>query len=373
LYSHRKLKKIELNGSPRERGLQHGKALKFEIYEILDRTNYALSRFTKQDPKKIISDFTKENYFRSEVRKWTPELLKEIEGLADGADVDFNNIFAYQCIEEILFVLPYEKKKKPPVAHHCSSLGCYATPRNSAFIGQNLDWSNAFSGFNTLLYIKDEKKNLETYINTTPGELAENGMNNSPLGICVNSLFDDLNCSSEGLPVTLIIRGLLERSTVDEAVKFLTSIDHACAQNYMIGGIDKVVNYECSANMKSQYIPEGNPKRIFHTNHPEANTDFRLPPKILPNRNTFTRLDYLKYRMQPSKPFNIDHAKIALSSFFGPICVITKGDDLGTMTNFSSIFQLSEDPEMHLTLGPPSKFPYEIHRLRRKNQKYQEV
>ncbi len=368
MFSHHKVKQIEVNGSNRERGLQHGKALKFWIYEALDRTKFFLSKVTRQEPSKLIATFAKENDFIGKVKKCSPSLLEEVEGIADGADLDFEELFVHQCAEEILMVLPYEKKIESRIIQQCSSLGCYPNSGIPAFIGQNMDWMSMYEGLNTLIHIRDEDKHLESYINTIPGLIALNGMNNSPLAVCVNALEYDLNCSSKGLPVAFMIRSLLERTTVDKAVEFLTSVNHASGQNYVIGGINKVVDYECSATNKTQYIPENNSKRIFHTNHPEINPDLRLPPlKLASNRSTFARLEYLKYRMHPSKPFNIEHAKLTLSSFFGPICVINKGENSGFMTIFSSIFQLSEEPEMHLSLGPPSQFPYEVYRLNKRN------
>ncbi|MHA2091129.1 MAG: C45 family autoproteolytic acyltransferase/hydrolase, partial [Candidatus Kariarchaeaceae archaeon] len=341
MVSNNKIRNIEIQGSNRERGFQHGKALKVWIIESLDLTKYFLAKKTKQDSRNLFATFAKENELIHAVKKWTPDLLEEVEGIADGADLDFDDLFAYQCAEEILMVLPYEKRdKSSPMPHHCSSLGCYPTSELPAFIGQNMDWMSMYEKLTTLLHIQDEKNNLESYINTIPGLIALNGMNNSPLAVCVNSLEDDLNCSGKGLPVAFIVRALLEKSTVDEALDFLTSINHASGQNYMIGDKNKVVDYECSANKKVQFIPQGNPKRVYHTNHPIINTDLRVPPlKLLGNRSTFARFEYLQYRMQVEKPFNIECAKLALSSFFGPICVINKGENFGWMTIYSSLFQ----------------------------------
>ena len=359
---HRRIKKIDLSGSYREWGLHHGKELKLLIYEAIDRTKYFLGKTLKKDPNRIFTEFAQENDLIKAVKKFTPELLEEVAGIADGADLDFDDVFAYQCAEEIWLVLPFEKEVPP--GPKCSSLGCCRTQAFPSFIGQNLDWNSIYEGFNTLLHIHDDKLNLETYINTQAGLIANNGMNNAPLAICVNSLESDLNCNSKGLPVAFIIRALLEKTTVGEAVSFLTSINHASAENYVIGGIDKVVNYECSKNQKVEFIPEKNPGRVYHTNHPMVNTDLRVPPLHFSYiRNTFERSEYLKYRMAPNKPFTVDNAKMALSSPFGPINLINKGENMAGITFFSSIFQLTDEPEMLLTIGPPSQFPYQVYRL----------
>ena len=74
------------------------------------------------------------------------------------------------------------------------------------------------------------------------------------IGICCNEL-PQLNHAADGLPVAFVHRGVLAQSTLDDAVAFIQQIKHATGQNYMIGGPQKIVTYECSANKVSQFVP----------------------------------------------------------------------------------------------------------------------
>ncbi|MHA2002335.1 MAG: carcinine hydrolase/isopenicillin-N N-acyltransferase family protein, partial [Promethearchaeota archaeon] len=164
-----------------------------------------------------------------------------------------------------------------------------------------------------------------------------------------------------GLPWAFMMRSLLESTSVDSAVELLKRTKNSTAGNYIFGDKDKVVDYECSANKNVEYRPF--PNRVFHTNHALVNDDFHLPLLNPPyiRANTYDRLEYVQYRMDPSKPFTPHDAKNLLSSSFGPIDKPRMGVNMGIMTIYSSLFLLSEEPELHLAPGNPSQFAYEVH------------
>ena len=95
-----KKKVLELEGSPRERGNIHGKILKNTILEFIERWQYQLRKNWTIDPKKYINNVVNETNFLSAVRKWSPNLLEEVEGIGEGADIDFDTIFAIQLLDE---------------------------------------------------------------------------------------------------------------------------------------------------------------------------------------------------------------------------------------------------------------------------------
>jgi isopenicillin-N N-acyltransferase like protein len=274
--------------------------------------------------------------------------------------LEFDRIFAYQCNEEILLGMLSSKSQDVSFGEKCSSLGCSKTNDTPSFIGQNLDWMNYYEGFNVLLNIKDEESGLESFINTQPGLLIMNGMNNAPIGVCVNSLEEYLNCSNDGLPLVYILRLILEKNSLEEAVHLLHTLPHASAQNFVLGGISDVVDYECSANKVEKFTPPSSNGRVYHTNHPLANQDYRMLPHSFKNAGTTAeRFKFMNYRMSGSKPFSIESAKLLLRSPFGPINRINDGTNSGGMTTFSTIFELSDNPVLHITVGPPSISEYQ--------------
>jgi len=353
-----KIKVLTLEGSPKERGYIHGEALKTEIFEVLERYKYSLKISHNKNPDQLIDYFISNTNFLAAVTKWSPHLLDEIEGIAEGAGTEFKEIFAMQMAahdEGWWFFKNWE------VFDKYSSLGFFKSIDQPVLVAQNLDLPNFFEGLEVLLHIKNEESSLESYILSHAGFLGEFGVNNQSVAICCNSLSSHLNNSPNGLPFTFIIRSVLEQPNLTKAEEFLNKIQHASAQNYIIGGLEGVICYECSANKVIQFEPYLNAQRIYHTNHALKNDDIIVPALKPTNLSTSQdRLDYLKARLKDfSKKITIDTIKNILRSHFGPICVHHNNQPNSGYTFSSVIFSLTTPPTLYLTVGPPCLKEYE--------------
>ena len=266
---------LVLEGSPRERGLVHGEMLRPMISEVIERLKYSLKKNYSLKPERLIDGFVKETDFIAAVRKLSPHLLDEVEGISEGAGVDFNTIFFLQCMDEQWWWFPESAHKLE--AEGCSALGCFRKDESPALLAQNMDIPNMFQGLDVLLHIK-HRDSLESYVYTFAGLIALCGVNNRPVGICCNTLID-LNHCTDGYPVAFIVRSVLEQSNLDEAIKFVRGVKHASGQNYTIGGFEEVVSLECSAGKISRFVPYESARRVCHTDHPLANYDIVVPPK----------------------------------------------------------------------------------------------
>lgn len=224
-----------------------------------------------------------------------------------------------------------------------------------------MDIPSIFQGLEVLQHIKHQKSSVESFVLTFAGIIALCGMNNQPLGICCNSLVEDLKRSTEGLPVAFIVHAVLEQSTLENAIEFIQTIKHASGQNYMMGDANRVVSFECSANKIAQYIPHEGAQRVYHTNHPLANDDIIIPPlKKARGGTTHARFNYLEYRVNdPSKQITVEIIKYILSSHQAPICIHHNNQPGEGYTFGSVIYSLSTPPELHLTIGPPCSNKYE--------------
>jgi hypothetical protein len=81
---------IELKGSPRVRGLAHGETLRAHIHELFGKWKENIRQDMHMDPDVFLEQMVSETDFIPAVKRWTPELLEEVEGIAEGAGVDFN-------------------------------------------------------------------------------------------------------------------------------------------------------------------------------------------------------------------------------------------------------------------------------------------
>src|SRR4051812_10124207 len=91
---------VRLTGTPRERGEQHGEALRPMIREGLDRWRARLAEHRNADVDGYLARFVRETGFASAMQTHTPGLVAEIAGMAYGADAAYDEVFAYCMVDE---------------------------------------------------------------------------------------------------------------------------------------------------------------------------------------------------------------------------------------------------------------------------------
>jgi hypothetical protein len=184
-----------------------------------------------------------------------------------------------------------------------------------------------------------------------------------------------LSASTDGLPVACVIRGILLKKDQKSALDFLQTVKHASGQNYIIGSIDSVYDFEASANKVVRYIPvANNPSLVYHTNHPISNDDIKpwhkeKLAKVLSGEmvaSTSTRFAALKNRLDPSKPdFSDRTIKETLRSKDSekfPVCIAYQSDKNG-FTISSVIYTLGKKSTVQITNGSPDLSEYVLHKF----------
>jgi hypothetical protein len=360
---------VTLEGTPRQRGQIYGEIRKKGILSHIEQWKTYLEISNKMDPGTYIDQFLEETNLLEAVKRWTPELLDEVEGIAESTGVDFKIIFALQLPDEEWW---YQREKMGrgfsgigSSVDHCSAVGIHGQLGEPNLIAQNLDVPGYYDGHQVLLRIKDLKTNHESLVYSVDGMIALAGINNSGVGICCNAILQ-LNHSKDGLPVAFVHRGVLSRSNIVDAIEFIYRIKHASGQNYIIGDPKMVVGLECSANKVTQQVPDLEAPFLCHTNHPLVNDDIHLganpgnsikapdPEKVFSNSEI--RLITLICNFQScSKPVQVEEIKSILSSHDptdNPICR-HKTSDTGPMTLGSIIMELTASPTLYLSSSPP--------------------
>lgn len=346
------IKILKVEGEPRERGKQIGNELKEMINNSLDRIISLIEQtLGSKKTERLLRRLIKGTKLKEAVQKWTPSLWEEFEAIAESTGIDINTLFAFQCQDEVNVIL---NKFGIDLGSNCSTFSCAKTTSIPSIVAQTYDWP-CFHNVDeiVILRVKYPDSSFETIIPTILGIRYLCGINNQSIGVCVNALCAHLNHSLNGLPVPYVTRGLVEQPTLEKAVDFLHSIDHASGYAYMIGDSENIMNYECSANKILRYLPSKDVKRIYHTNHPLVSDD--LLPK--PNTDEFTTTTYERYDLLDSKlkdlstVIDIDTAKKILST--PPVCILQDTQPFNNYTIISVINELKKKPVLHLTLGPP--------------------
>ena len=362
---------IELQGNGYQRGLQHGKLLKTEIAEVFKKWKKDIETNTEQNADTVIDNFIRNTNFEPAIKKWTPEIYEEIKGIAQSSGQAFKDVYSFQLMDE--FWVYFDKIRNTEV-NHCSGIGVAAFDSKPTYIAQNMDLPSFMNGSQVMLHIKGYKKEPEQYLLSSAGLVALNGINSKGIGVTVNTLMQ-LNASSHGLPVAFVVRGILLQKDKKSALDFLQNIKHASGQNYIIGFVDSVYDFEASADKVVRFIPmANNPLLVYHTNHPLSNDDIKpwhkeKLAKVLSGEeviSTSARLTALKNRLGISKPdFSDNTIKEILRSKDSekfPVCIAYQSDK-GGFTFSSVIYTLGKNPTVQITNGSPDQSEYVLHKF----------
>lgn len=342
-----KLRVVVLEGSAFERGVQHGKSLKKEIHELIRQWKADIEKTYETDASEFIKKFVSETEYDKAMRKYTPNLWEELKGMAKGAEVDFDTLYAFQLVDEFWCL------GKEVAANHCTTFGVEKTDDMPSMIAQTLDIP-MFHGYQTLLHVKDPETKLESFVLTFPGLVGANGMNSASVSICVNAV-TQLAATRDGLPVAFVVRGVLEKQSYKEANDILHTITFGAPQNYLIGGKEKITAFECAGDKRIEWWPFEGARFTFHTNHPLVHTNVTVKygdylKSIDKTVESFEypcpRLKWLRENYNDNaKRLDVDELKKIFSH---------RESNINNRSTFScTIMVLSDTPELHITAGRP--------------------
>jgi len=371
------IKIVEISGTPYERGRQYGESAKEKILAAMKDWRLSLHRNHLKKPEDYLKEFLSYGDFQPAIDRWAPGMLDEVRGLADGAGVDFETMYAYQLADEewIYGIKECQWKKEAQerdseTGQNCSALGVFGQPDLPNYLAQNMDLPGWSRGHQILLKI--DYGEFQVMLLTVAGMVATTGVNSRGLGICCNTLFDLDHCH-DGLPVAFVVRRVLEMSSFSEAANFVQSVKHASGQNYTIGDVEEIGAFESAAGKVARYIPDPDMPRVFHTNHPIVNDDKDYFDQYQSHQsasfqqegpnNSEIRYAALENRLgKHRETVTIDDIKAALRSHddpHNPICV-----DVPTVLTFGSvIYELNDSPALHLTVGAPCKAKYQAYKF----------
>ncbi|MBA3069247.1 MAG: hypothetical protein FP825_12320 [Hyphomonas sp.] len=358
---------ITLRGSARERGRQHGSACAGDIR----RLRAAWERHVAApgaEARAYMQQFRADTGYVEGFRTYAPHLLEEIEGIADGAGLPFDDIFDLQLLDEE-WSYRARRIRTSRTPHHCSALAL-KTAEGVTLVAQNFDGVNWMEGFQRLFLHVDTASGQRTLLFSLPGLLALNGVNGSSVGVCVNSLVQ-LDGNKSGLPVMGVIRLILEANSFAQAREVLKSVQSGSGQNYVIGGADGFGSFEASGRKVVQTQTSGVSDPVAHTNHPLANPDDaeyrsvldKLPPEVRAKKSENSCARYAQLVASLAEPGSASisgvkdifsstaHTKHPLSR---EMPATLSAETVIDYTLACTVFELGPKPAMHIAAGPPS-------------------
>jgi hypothetical protein len=342
---------VEAAGAPREIGRSHGEAARGWIARGLDAWFAAVGRDTGRAGPAYIDSFLEATDFLKAIELFTPRVLEEVRGIAEGANQRFETVLAYQMMDEEWAYRVALQHSRQTSVEACSAAGVLRDD-GTAVIGQNMDLPSHYDGTQVLLRARpDDGAALMVF--TPAGVIGTTGMNQHGVGVCVNAIFQ-LRHQARGLPVAFVLRGALAQTSARDAASLLKTVPHATGQNYLLGDPGRVEDYECSPAGATEVPAAG--AQITHTNHVLMSSDVDPEVGSDSDSTTMQRLASLRAGLGELGPAAATPDLMrALSDRTVPVCVPRGGD---WMTLGSVVMELSAEPVMHVALGPPADTPY---------------
>lgn len=214
---------IEVEGTPGECGIAYGGAARSLI--AANTANY-LERFasTGLDRPAVRRAGS---LFRAATRQHAPRIAEMLDGVAEGAGVPVEEIYALNARTELLYGSPVRE---------CTSIGVLdsRTASGHTLLAQNWDWHPAQRPFTLLLATRDEHGSTVLTL-TEAGMLAKAGCNDAGLGVAVNMLTSDRDGRPGGVPYHVLLRAVLEQRVLGSALRVACSTPRSASINLLIG------------------------------------------------------------------------------------------------------------------------------------------
>ena len=291
---------LDVSGSAHARGVAHGGQARSRIERSLATYArlFAFCGIGWQDAQALGARY------REVIGDLDARLIDEIEGIAAGAGRHVNEILALNARTEIIPPTypgePHADWKKIARANvaggvpdwgECTALAVKpsASTTGTTLLAQNWDWLGAQRA--ALILVRHHDPGGSSFITLTEaGMLAKIGFNDRGFGVCLNILRSADDGSRPGVPVHVLLRALLERDSVADAIAFASTLCFGASSNVLCADASgETAALEHSPRGLS--IVPGGEAPLCHTNHFLAPEAARHQAVLAPSLSTVPRLE----------------------------------------------------------------------------------
>lgn len=261
--------RIRVSGSSYERGEQYGRAARERVLRSKAGYERAFAHAAGWTWEQAVEASAA---LLPTVRGSFPAYVQEMEGIAEGAGLRFEDVFTMNSRTEVMWAgtVRQSEEVRGSYARECSSFALLPdrTVDGHTYVGQTWDW--LVQGFDTVVVLEAEQDEGPNYVTVVEaGLLAKSSLNSSGLGVCVNTLVTSEDRGEPGVPFHVLIRALADCHSLTDAVYVLSKHRRSSSGNFMLGHVDgAVLNLETSpgdARGVTPQLPVNG--ALVHTNH----------------------------------------------------------------------------------------------------------
>ena len=272
---------LEVSGSAYEMGYQHGAQAK----SLIERYMLLIERITRLSRDELCRNAMT---YLPRVKALSPPFVEEVRGLADGADISFEE--ALLCQARF-----YAARGVSEGEGGCTAFVVKgeATVDGQPLAGQNQDMRVEYADVGIVLRVKPNDGRPRALMFTFAGQLGYHGMNEHGVSNFTNGI-QDFDWQP-GLPHYPLKRVMMEKQSAAECVELLRN-ERACgaANIVLCDGRGDFASVEVRPE-RVVLFEDDHPDRLVHTNH-YLSDEFASYDNPLPN--SYLRLDRMRALIQ---------------------------------------------------------------------------
>lgn len=343
---------IEVTGTPYELGYQHGELARAQVQAFA----HYLVHASGNSPERVLAATQQ---FQPLFQRYCPMLLEEIQGLAEGARLTFEEALLLQIRGEIGGVLAAEGCTTFAVAgQHTRSGGI--------LIGQTSDMTPDLEQYFLVAHLTP-KVGPRLLMWTFAGQLGYHGLNEYGVAHFANNLSGGPLPARRpgGLPHYPIKRRLYECRTRDDVLAHWRALPVCSSGNYMVATGDPTI-FDVEATPAGIAVLEAPDGFLAHANH-FLSPEFRTPStdaQSLPD--SFVRQERMTaLRRERLGAIDVDTMKDALSDHHHLPQSICRHEEAGAgrMSTVSALIAEPGAGRLHVSRGQPCRGDWTTYRL----------
>ncbi|QLA14673.1 C45 family autoproteolytic acyltransferase/hydolase [Desulfolutivibrio sulfoxidireducens] len=256
---------IDLSGTPYEMGLAHGRAMKDAIRDFaasIATVHQANNPFLKADHESLAAYCLRNLGF---LEAFSPDLVQEMRGIAEGAGLPFMDILHLNCFLELedLRAPGLGGRALPDALWGCTTMNVMAdaSADGRPCLAQTYDMERYYQKYLCLLCIKPEK-GPEALVVSFAGILGLNGLNSAGVALVINKVA--ATDARPGVIYPFIVRKALAARRIGDALGAVIFSSRATGIIYQLAGAGVAFCAETSASRYKLLDITG---AMAHTNH----------------------------------------------------------------------------------------------------------
>ena len=347
---------VEISGGPGERGAAHGRALSDPIGEFYDRwmRNAAESARPIREADAVAYALS----LLPESRTQAPELVEEVEGIAEGAGVAFEKVWFLNCFDE---AAGYHVYKGLNAGRACTTFAAtgHSTTDGTTYVGQTWDIDEWYDSVLLSIAPSDGEIGVLTY--THPGVVGGSGINANGVALVWNSMH--ATDAHQGVPVPFLVRRALQAPKLSDAIPAVLGPVRAIGFNFILGADFGAVNVEASA-LRHHVTYIG--RHLAHANHYAEPELLAIEANKTYQGSSFIRSGRMGQLLdQVAGHIDLETCQRLLRDHANAPASICAHPDLPKYCHHTqaALLYVPADRAMYITEGPPCQTEFVRHRV----------